>query len=83
MLIDNARRRGVEFRLTVKQFIDFLENSTYQDKRGIWKTCLHLDRKDHTKGYVAGNIQTLTCSENSAKGNKEKYARNNPDLVPF
>ncbi len=35
--------------------------------RGITKNCLHVDRKDETKGYVPGNLQILTNSKNIQK----------------
>jgi hypothetical protein len=35
----------------------------------------HIDRIDSTLGYTPDNVQVLTCSENSIKGNREKYAK--------
>lgn len=79
-LQDNAKRRGKEFTLTTSDFIEFLENTSYVDGRGRHRLCLHIDRKDHKLGYTRGNIQTLTCSENSTKGNREKAEKG---LCPF
>lgn len=42
---------------------------------------LHIDRKDRTRGYVPDNVQVLTCSENSSKGNREKYAMKHRGII--
>lgn len=71
-IIDRARRKGREFSLTTADFIDFLEETAYMDSKGRWRHCTHMDRKDNTRGYVRGNIQALTCTQNTIKGNKER-----------
>lgn len=68
VLKNNARRRGKEFTLTMQEFVDFCEETGYMEGKGSSRLSLSVDRIDHNKGYVAGNIQVLSLSENGAKG---------------
>ena len=71
-LRDNAKRRRKFFDLTLEQFTEFVENTAYIDGKGRTRHCLHIDRIDPARGYTFDNIQTLTCSENTVKGNEER-----------
>jgi hypothetical protein len=71
-LRNNAKRRGKVFELTLEQFTSFCMETTYLDGKGRERQCLHIDRIDPAKGYTFDNIRTLTCSENTAKGNTER-----------
>lgn len=71
-LRDNAKRRGKFFDLTLEQFTHFVEKTKYMDDKGRERHCLHIDRIDPARGYTFDNIQTLTCSENTVKGNEER-----------
>ena len=71
-LRDNAKRRKKEFTLTLEEFTSFCMATTYLDGKGRERQCLHIDRIDPAKGYTFDNIRTLTCSENTAKGNEER-----------
>jgi hypothetical protein len=51
----NAKNRGIEFKLTYKQF------------EMVWRPGMVIDRKDATKGYVIGNIEMLTPLDNTIK----------------
>lgn len=83
----NARRRGIEWGLTLEQFQQIVMQQNYIDGRGRERHCLHIDRIDVSLGYVWGNIQILTCMENVIKGNQERrksyvsYFADEPD--PF
>lgn len=66
-LKSHAKQRGKEFSLTKEQFQEFCIKSEYMVKKGIHKNCLHIDRKDETKGYTIDNIQVLSNTENVKK----------------
>ena len=63
----HAKERGKEFSITFEEFKQFCVKSDYITKRGIGKHSYHIDRIEETKGYVAGNLQLLTNSENIKK----------------
>jgi hypothetical protein len=68
----NAKRRGIVWTLTLEEYTEVVMQQEYMDNRGNQRHCLHIDRKDNTKGYEVGNLRIITCSENVAKGNKER-----------
>lgn len=68
-----AKARGIEFDLTLEEFRTIVTQQNYMDAKGNKKMCLHLDRIDPTQGYTAWNVQILTCSDNVAKGNRERH----------
>jgi hypothetical protein len=72
ILRDNAKRRRKVFTLTLEEFTSFCMATTYLDEKGCERHCLTIDRIDPSKGYTFDNIQPLTCSENTIKGNKER-----------
>lgn len=63
----NARSRGIEFSVTIEYFKKFCDETGYLEKKGQGREGLTIDRKDYTKGYVEGNLQVLTKSQNSRK----------------
>jgi hypothetical protein len=70
--MDNAKRRCKEFTITFQYFVDLLESekqkgNDYLKYKGINGFSLSLDRIENDKGYVNGNIQILTVSDNSRK----------------
>lgn len=69
-LKQNARRRGKAFDLTLPEFGKFCQETGYLDGRGKLKKSLTIDRIDPTKGYSIDNIQVLSLSDNSRKGDK-------------
>lgn len=76
-LRDHAVRRKLAFTITLEQFTALVVPSGYIDNKGCTKEDLHIDRIDALKGYVDGNLQILTCSENATKGatkDKKAYA---------
>jgi hypothetical protein len=71
----SARKRKIAFTLTFDQFKTAILPTSYMDEKGKERFCLHLDRKDSTRGYEEGNIQVLTCTENVQKENAERRQR--------
>jgi cupin superfamily acireductone dioxygenase involved in methionine salvage len=69
---DNAKRRGIPFELTFEQFEAFAIKYDLVINSGTKKHSLTIDRIRHDKGYTKDNIQVLSLSENSIKGNLEK-----------
>lgn len=69
VLRQRARRKGVPFDLTLEWLTDFLTVNAYDP------TEHHIDRIRTWEGYVMGNLQILTMSENIAKGNRERHLK--------
>jgi|GEM_PF-3148006 len=63
----NARNSGIPFLITKEYFSNLVKGTGWIDKGGRAKKALTIDRIDNRKGYVPGNIQILTYSENSSK----------------
>lgn len=71
----SARKRKIAFTLTFDQFKAAILPTRYMDEKGKERFCLHIDRKDSTRGYEEGNIQVLTCTENVEKEHAERRQR--------
>lgn len=71
-LRDHAKARKLSFTISFDQYRELCSTTGYLDKKGNKVGCLHLDRIDPTLGYDYDNIQVLSCSENTAKGNQER-----------
>jgi hypothetical protein len=71
-LRQRSKRKQIPFALTFAHLSALCEESGYLKERGRQRHQLHLDRKIVELGYVDGNIQVLTCSENTIKGNQER-----------
>lgn len=78
----NAKRRKKVFTLTFEQFLQFIADTAYLDHKGRERHCYHIDRIDPRGGYTFDNIRTLTCTENTAKGNTERWLDAEPKC-PF
>jgi hypothetical protein len=76
VLRQNAKRRGIPFLLTKKEFALFCSQTGYIQLKGRHRYCASIDRIDAAKGYVAGNLQLLTVSVNASKGVRERCTRN-------
>ncbi len=63
----NSKRRGKEFTITLDEFRKFCRKTKYIAGRGRSSESLTIDRKDETKGYVKGNLRTLTNTKNIKK----------------
>jgi hypothetical protein len=67
----NARRRGKPFELTLEEFRRFCKETDYIIRKGRTGKCASIDRIDSSKGYSYDNIQVLSVSENSSKGDSD------------
>lgn len=79
-----AKCRGIIFDISYEDYRDFCIENQIEGKTGRTKECLSIDRIDPSKGYIKGNLQVLTVSENSMKSNKhplEWVNRNCPDWL--
>lgn len=72
LLKGNAKRRKVNFKLTLEEFKKFCKKTGYLNGKGRNKNKLSIDRIDPLKGYELSNLQVLTVSENSKKGQEDK-----------
>lgn len=70
-LRDNAKRRGIPFTISFAYFKRFCRKTKYIQRKGIWKYSYSIDRIKNHRGYVPGNLQLLTVSENSSKYTKK------------
>ena len=69
----HAKWRGVGFALSLQEFSDFCESTSYIQNKGRTGDALAVDRIDGSRGYEVGNIRVLTCSENSRREHAEAY----------
>lgn len=70
----NAKRRGKEFTITLKDFEKFCIKTKILLGRGRTKDCYSIDRIKENLGYIPGNLQKLKVGENTAKYHKQvKY----------
>lgn len=72
----NAKRRGVDFDLTLEQFRDFCVEVDFIKRKGKKITSLTVDRIRADRGYHIDNIQALPLSFNSKKVVYDHYAEN-------
>lgn len=70
-LKSNAKRRGVAFELTLKQWARFCKKNNYLELRGTGADDLTVDRKKIWIGYTYNNIQALPKKENSKKQHQD------------
>jgi hypothetical protein len=70
----NAKRRGILFTITLDYFRAWCAETEVLLGAGRSATSLHVDRKIDALGYVEGNLQVLTNSENIAKENRRRKA---------
>lgn len=70
-LKNNAKRREKEFSISLEYFRQFCEDTGYMNGKGRRPDALSIDRIDSSKGYIPGNIQVLTLSQNGAKQNHD------------
>jgi hypothetical protein len=72
---NRARQRGKEFLLTIDEFTEFCLQTNYIELKGRKATDYSIDRKNDDKGYIAGNLQLLTISDNSRKQQRDNRTR--------
>lgn len=69
-LKNNAKRRGIDFSLTLNEFKKFCYETDYIKGKGKTSQSYSVDRKEADIGYHYWNLQMLTVSENAKKGKK-------------
>lgn len=67
MLKQSARKRHIEFKLTLEEFTRFDSLTGYVENMGRGDTNLTVDRIDSSKGYEMGNIRALTYEDNVSR----------------
>lgn len=77
-LKNNALRRGKDFQLTFEEFVEFCKETNYMEEKGKFGKAASIDRIDPAKGYTKDNIQVLSLSENTRKGNMERVKKDCP-----
>ncbi len=80
---NNARRRGIEFTVTLEQFTKFAEKNNYVRKRGRTPKSMTIDRIVEGEGYHANNIQAITLTENIYKYKLSKSSKKLKEETPF
>lgn len=63
----HANARGIPFTITLEQFREFAVETDYLNGSGRSSKGFHVDRIQEWRGYVPGNLQRLTNSENVKK----------------
>lgn len=69
-LRDSARKRHKPFTITFEQFEQYCYETKYISRKGRDKKSHTVDCIEAAKGYVPGNIQPLTLSQNARKGTR-------------
>ncbi len=77
-LRSNAKRRGIEFSITLQEWEQFCIDTNYIELRGVHGDDLTVDRKKVWLGYTISNMQVLTKKANTKKQQQDiidKYKR--------
>lgn len=85
-LKSHAKERGILFNLSLSHWYKFCEETGYIQGKGTEAHSLSVDRIKPWLGYVDGNIQVLTISENTKKSKSEwrtDHRVNNYPDTPF
>lgn len=78
---NNCKRRGIKFEISFEYFVEFCQKTQILKRRGIYAESWHIDRKIDELGYVEGNLQVLTNTENITKENERRKAAKRQTLV--
>ena len=76
ILKNNAKRRGKIFEISFEYFLKFCKKHQYIARKGITKFGLHIDRINESIGYIEGNLQVLTNTENVKKFIQYNFDKN-------
>jgi hypothetical protein len=74
-LKSHAKTRKIPFALTYEWFKAWAIRCGYDRLHGCKKNSVTVDRRNHKKGYVRGNIRPLSHSQNSRKGWYERHGK--------
>lgn len=66
----NAKRRGKRFTISFEYFKRFAIETNYLAGKGRKKLSYSVDRINNRLGYIPGNLQLLTLSDNSKKAHR-------------
>lgn len=66
----DAKRRGIKFTITLAYFRRWCRKYDFIKNTGRRKSSYTVDRKNNKKGYIPGNLQVLTLSQNASKGTR-------------
>lgn len=71
MLKKSAKKRGYDFDLPKEWFVNFAISTGLAVNSGRLAHCFTVDRIRNDVGYIVGNLQVLTKSQNSTKFHEE------------
>lgn len=74
----SAKRRNIEFTLTLEYLRQFCKDHGYIENKGRLRDQMTIDRIDNNKGYTNENIQVLQKGMNSSK-----YHNFDKEQMPF
>lgn len=70
----SARKRGVDFTLTVEEFTEWCRENNFVARVGLAADAASVDRRDPSLGYSKGNLRVLTNEENARLGGALAYS---------
>lgn len=70
-----AKGRGHSCGITLEEFTDWCNETSYHLLRGRFAHNASIDRIKNHIGYEKGNLQILTVGENSSKDNAERHGK--------
>ena len=83
-LKSHAKERGKEFHLTLEEFREFCELTSYHELCGQKKDHATIDRIRDEEGYHKDNIQILTRKENIEKERaRQRQVNSSKNNAPF
>jgi hypothetical protein len=65
---NNARRRGIEFKISFEDWFEIWMRSGHWSKRGIGAGCYCMGRHKDRGAYEVGNVAIISQEENKYKG---------------
>lgn len=68
----NAKRRGIPFEITYDYFRQFAFKTKLITSKGREADSMSVDRINNDVGYVEGNLQVMSLSDNGYKGYLER-----------
>lgn len=66
-LKSRAKKRNIEFTIMLSEFIIFLKDNEYLEKRGRTRGCMNIDRIREGGAYAIDNIQVIEKMDNINK----------------
>ncbi len=77
----SAVGRKIPFTVTLEEFRELCARTLYAERRGKTQDGMQIDRIDNMRGYEIGNLAVISCSENTSKGNRERWVYSNGKRV--